>query len=88
MTAAYEATIEKVKAVENPEYITFHARRLVEMLGHIIMGYLLIGDASNEPELFLDSAKVYVNMGEAEVARHARFIGAFNPEDQAAYMRQ
>ena len=88
MTATYEETMEKVKAVENPEYITFHARRLVEMLGHIIMGYLLIGDASNEPDLFLDSAKVYVNMGEAEVARHATFITAFNPADQAAYTRQ
>ena len=88
MTALYEETMAKVQAVEDPEYITFHARRLVEMLGHIIMGYLLIGDASNEPELFMDSAKVYVNMGEAEVARHARFIGAFNPADQAAYMRQ
>ena len=87
MTATYEETMEKVKAVEDPEYITFHARRLVEMLGHIIMGYLLIGDASQEPDLFMDSAKVYVNMGEAEVARHARFIGAFNPADQAAYMR-
>ncbi len=88
MTAVYEETMDKVKAVDDAEYITFHARRLVEMLGHIIMGYLLIGDASNEPDLFLDSAKVYVNMGEAEVARHARFIGAFNPADQAAYMRQ
>ena len=87
MTATYEETMEKVKAVEDPEYITFHARRLVEMLGHIIMGYLLIGDASQEPDLFMDSAKVYVNMGEAEVARNARFIGAFNPADQAAYMR-
>ena len=87
MTAMYEETMEKVKAVEDPEYITFHARRLVEMLGHIITGYLLIGDASHEPDLFLDSAKVYVNMGEAEVARHARFIAGFNPEDQAAYMR-
>ena len=88
MTALYEETFAKVLAAEDPEYITFHARRLVEMLGHIIMGYLLIGDASNEPDLFMDSAKVYVNMGEAEVARHARFIGAFNPADQAAYMRQ
>ena len=88
MTAIYEETFAKVQAVENPEYITFHARRLVEMLGHIIMGYLLIGDACNEPDLFMDSAKVYVNMGEAEVARHARFIGSFNPADQAAYMRQ
>ena len=88
MTALYEETMEKVKAVDDAEYITFHARRLVEMLGHIIMGYLLIGDASQEPDLFMDSAKVYVNLGEAEVARHARFIGAFNPEDKAAYMRQ
>lgn len=88
MTTLYEETMEKVKSVDDAEYITFHARRLVEMLGHIIMGYLLIGDASQEPDLFMDSAKVYVNLGEAEVARHARFIGAFNPEDQAAYMRQ
>ncbi len=88
MTALYEETFAKVQAAEDPEYITFHARRLVEMLGHIIMGYLLIGDASQEPDLFMDSAKVYVNMGEAEVARHARFIGNFNPADQAAYMRQ
>ncbi len=87
MTALYEETMAKVQAEENPEYITFHARRLVEMLGHIIMGYLLIGDASQEPDLFMDSAKVYVNMGEAEVARHARFIAGFNPADQAAYMR-
>lgn len=87
MTVLYEETFARVQAVEAPEYITFHARRLVEMLGHIIMGYLLIGDASNEPDLFMDSAKVYVNMGEAEVARHARFIGSFNPADQAAYMR-
>ena len=88
MTALYEETMARVQAVEDPEYITFHARRLVEMLGHIIMGYLLIGDASNEPDLFLDSAKVYVNLGEAEVARHAKFISGFNPDDQAAYMRQ
>ncbi len=87
MTVLYEETFARVQAVEDPDYITFHARRLVEMLGHIIMGYLLIGDASNEPDLFMDSAKVYVNMGEAEVARHARFIGSFNPADQAAYMR-
>ena len=87
MTTLYEETMDKVKAVEDAEYITFHARRLVEMLGHIIMGYLLIGDASQEPDLFMDSAKVYVNMGEAEVARHAKFIGGFNPEDKAAYMR-
>ncbi len=48
----------------------------------------LVGSAGNESELFMDSAKVYVNMGEAEVARHARFIGAFKPGGQAAYKHQ
>ena len=54
----------------------------------VIYKVTLVGSAGNEPELFMDSAKVYVNMGEAEVARHACFIGAFNPAGQAAYMRQ
>ena len=29
-----------------------------------------------------------VSVSEAEVTRHARFIGNFNSADQAAYMRQ
>ena len=88
MTAKYEAAMEQIKAVEDPEYITFHARRLVEMVGYIIMGYLLIHDATSAPDLFLDSARVFVNMGEAEVTRHACFIKAFDPADRAAYTRQ
>ena len=88
MTARYEAALEQVKAVEDPEYITFHARRLVEMAGHIIMGYLLIGDATAAPDLFMDSARVYVNMVEAEVARHACFVANFDPATRAAYVRQ
>jgi len=88
MTALYEQALERVKAQDDPEYVTFHARRLVEMAGHIIMGYLLIYDATNEPELFLDSARVYVNLGESEVARHARFIENFDPATMASYLQQ
>ena len=61
------------------------ARRLVEMAGYIIMGYLLVNDASRCPELFMNSAKVFVNYGEAQVARHHRFIAGFNPDDADAY---
>jgi len=88
MTAQLEQTLEIIKAVDDADYLTFHSRRLVEMCGHIIMGYLLIYDATNEPELFLNSAKVYVNLGEAQVAAHARFIQAFDPSDIEAYKQQ
>ncbi len=85
MTAQFETALEAVKAINDPEYVTFHARRLVEMAGHVIMGYLMIYDATNEPDLFLKSAKVYVNYGAAQVAAHAQFIGSFNPADVEAY---
>jgi len=88
MTALFEQSLETVKAVEDPDYLTFHARRLVEMCGHIIMGYLLAGDATVCPELFLNSARVYLNMGEAQVAAHTRFIQAFNPDDIQAYKQE
>ena len=69
MTAAYEETIEKVKAVENPDYITFHARRLVEMLGHIIMGYLLLLDSLRDPR-FLASCRYFVRQSIGQASRH------------------
>ncbi len=88
MTAHFEHALETVKAADDADYVTFHARRLVEMAGHVIMGYLLIGDASREPDLFLKSAKVYVNYGEAEVTRHCTFIERFNRDDVAqAYLQ-
>ena len=88
MTAMFEAAIETVKA-GGAEYVTFHARRLVEMAGQVIMGYLLLQDASNEPELFLKSAKVFINNGFAEVERHNAFIGHFRADDiTEVYTRQ
>ena len=89
MTAHFEHALEKVKAAEDADYVTFHARRLVEMAGYIIMGYLLIYDAGKAPELFLKSAKVFVNDAEAQVMRHCTFIEQFNADDIAqAYMQE
>ncbi|MCH4156004.1 MAG: acyl-CoA dehydrogenase family protein [Muribaculaceae bacterium] len=83
MTKLYSEAVEKVVSQKNPEYDDFHARRLVEMAGHIIMGYLLLGDANRTPELFTKSANVYVRYGEAEIARHHKFIMEFNEQDFA-----
>lgn len=84
MTAAYEKAVETVGAVKDAAYGDFMARRLVEMAGNIIMGYLLLLDATRN-ESFTRSAKVYVKMAQAEVAKHSDFIANFDPADIANY---
>lgn len=84
MTAAYEKAVETVGAIKDAAYGDFMARRLVEMAGNIIMGYLLLLDATRN-ESFTRSAKVYVKMAQAEVAKHSDFIANFNPADIADY---
>ena len=66
------------------EYKDFVARRLVEMAGHIIMGYLLLGDATRN-DSFTKSANVYVNYAEAEVVKHATFLENFKVEGLEMY---
>lgn len=84
MTALYEEALNTVVDNKNTEYTDFHARRLVEMAGHIIMGYLLLGDTTRN-EKFLKSANVYVNFGEAEVEKHHKFIMSFKPDGLENY---
>ncbi|MCH5217294.1 MAG: acyl-CoA dehydrogenase family protein [Muribaculaceae bacterium] len=84
MTQQYAAAIELVEGVGSTAFRDFMARRLVEMAGHIIMGYLLLEDTQRNGE-FRDSLHVYVNYGQAEVARHADFITNFKPGDLAYY---
>lgn len=84
MTALYEEALKTVVDNKNAEYTDFHARRLVEMAGHIIMGYLLLGDTTRN-EKFLKSANVYVNFGEAEVEKHHKFIMSFKPDGLENY---
>lgn len=84
MTALYEEALKTVVDNKDTEYTDFHARRLVEMAGHIIMGYLLLGDTTRN-EKFLKSANVYVNFGEAEVEKHHKFIMSFKPDGLENY---
>ena len=84
MTALYADAVEKVTALKNTEYTDFHARRLVEMAGHIIMGYLLLADTTRCAD-FKKSANVYVRFGEAEVTRHHKFISEFTVDDFENY---
>ncbi|MCP9611251.1 acyl-CoA dehydrogenase family protein [Coprobacter tertius] len=84
MTAIYEKTVSSVTETKDPEYIDFHARRMVEMAGHIIMGHLLLQDTSR-CNSFRNSAEVYIHYGESEVMKNAEYIEKFNIEDLEFY---
>jgi hypothetical protein len=85
LTVAYEECVQKVTSANDQAYLDLMARRLVEMAGNIIMSHLLILDASRNAELFDTTARVYFNLAQAEVTKHADFINKFNPADTALY---
>lgn len=86
MREKYAIAVEKVTSTKNNEYIDFMARRLVEMAGNIIMGHLLLLDTTRNDK-FASSARIYINMGEAEVAKHAAFVDSYTQEQLADYRR-
>ncbi len=88
MTAEYEAAHAKVDEADNNELLDFHARRLVEMAGNIIMGYLLILDAQRNKERFAHSAKVFVELARAENKDKAAYIDRMGVENLALYARK
>ena len=85
MTAQYESTVAKVAAwgTASEEY-DFHARRMVEMAGYIIMGYLLLIDTTR-CEQFKRSAEIFISYGWAEVAKNAATINNFDPQILGEY---
>lgn len=95
MAKTYAEAEEKVKAQKDIEgYADFMARRLVEMAGYTIMGWLLVIDASRAAAdesmaesagSLAKSADVFVNWAQAEVARHSEFISRFDPAELASY---
>ncbi|MDR2130454.1 MAG: acyl-CoA dehydrogenase family protein [Odoribacteraceae bacterium] len=86
MATAYEEAVSAVIAAEDPEYVDFHARRLVEMAGYIIIGHLLLQDAQR-CESYSRSAAIFVKYGQAKVTAYAAFIGNFQPKDLGAYKK-
>ncbi len=84
LTQDYEEAAAKVISVNDSEFIDFHARRLVEMAGYIIMSYLLILDANRDMEHFR-SAQVFNKMAKGEVKARAEVIRASSYEEIDQY---
>ncbi|NNK81769.1 MAG: acyl-CoA dehydrogenase [Flavobacteriaceae bacterium] len=84
MTERYAGTARRVMDLDHAELLEFHSRRLVEMAGNIIMGYLLVLN-SQKDESFTKSAKLFVNLVRAENAKSYDFIDHFDPAELELY---
>ena len=84
MTEQYDKAVQNVQAKADNEYTDFHARRLVEMAGHIIMGYLLLLDSQRCDE-FAQSTAIFITRGQAWNTERHSFIENFEPDHISAY---
>ena len=83
MAAQYEQACVIVHG-HDTNYVDFHARRLVEMAGHIIMGWLLVLDAQRCSD-FTKSARVFIGKARAWNQERYDYIAGFNEDDMADF---
>lgn len=77
LTADYEATVNSMEAHKNTELWDFHARRMVEMAGNIIISYLLLRDAQRDDK-FRSSVEMFVQMAAAQNEEKMKYIQNFD----------
>lgn len=86
MTEDYEKAVETVMGVNDTEYVEFQARRMVEMAGNIIMGYLLLNDSMRSEE-YKKSAEVFIRRVYAENKQKYTYLINFDLKDISTYKR-
>ena len=74
MVPRYEEAVTTIVELKDQELTDLMARRLVEMAGYLIMGYLLLQDATANAELFATSARTFIRWTEDEVDKHTGHI--------------
>ncbi|MBK7027919.1 MAG: acyl-CoA dehydrogenase family protein [Bacteroidales bacterium] len=80
MTDQYAKTVEKVTEFTDNEYIDYHARRLVEMAGNILIGHMLLQDTNREASYKI-SADIFIRKGRAENIASVSYINNSHPKD-------
>ena len=84
MTADYDRLSKKVIEMDHPDYLDFHSRRLVEMAGNIIMGYLLVLDSQRD-EKYTRSAKLFIDLAGSENLEKYNYVNNFDLENLELY---
>jgi hypothetical protein len=87
MTEEYEEAAQRVTSVGDSEYVDFHARRLVEMAGNIIMGYLLMLDTNRE-SIYWKSLEVFLRNARAENKERAERVRISNINDLGRFKQE
>jgi hypothetical protein len=89
MKAKFAAMTEKVDGIEAEHkgegFKDFHARRLVETAGHIIMTWVLMQEAAVAPEEYTLQLKTFAKIAEYEVAKAHAAVEASRWDDIALY---
>lgn len=87
MREQYEEAVKAVheastKEGSDADLLDFHARRLVEMGGYIVMGHLLLQQASHPEvgEAYRISAIAFIKEGQAKCKAHLAYINDFEPD--------
>ncbi len=80
MTFEYEDAEARVTSHNNPEFIDFHSRRLVEMAGNIIMGYLLLYDTQRD-HTYWKTIEVFLRFARSKNTANASYINHSNLND-------
>ena len=87
LTARYEAAVKTVTGLNDGEMLDFHARRLVEMAGYIIMTYLLVIDSMRDDK-YEDSTRVFLNIAVSKFNEAETYINNFDIEELALYKKE
>ena len=83
----YNAAVAKVDELKDDEFKDFCSRHLYEMAADTVMSILILRNATQCPELFEKSAKVYIRYAAAEVEKHADFVADAQPADLDNYRK-
>ena len=84
MTVEFEGVVKTVVEKEDNEFLDFHARRLVEIAGNIVMGHLLLNDTSRDEE-FRNSAEIFIKRASSENYEKINFINNSEIKDLGIY---
>ena len=83
MRKVYEQVVERVETMDKEVagYKDFHSRRLVEIAGYIIISHILLRQAGEREEDYLDPTKIFVKYAAKKVAEAASYINESEGSD-------
>ena len=79
----YEQVVERVETLDKEAtgYKEFHSRRLVEIAGYIIISHIMLRQADEVAEDYLNPTKIFVKYAAKKITEAASYINASGTED-------